>query len=187
MNIVIITGPPYSGKGTQAEIIERKYGYSHISTGDYCRAEKENETSLGIVMAQYQEKGELVPDEIMKQLFSGILDEKSDQTRVLLDGYPRTKNQVNDLVDLVKEKNCEIVKVINIEVDKEELLERASVRAETSTREDDKDINTHIKRIEIFMNETVPAIELLKSITKVESIDGMGEVEEITKRIEAVM
>lgn len=185
MNIIILTGPPYSGKGTQAEIIELKYGYRHISTGECCRAEKESETSLGLIMSEYAEKGELVPDEIMKQLFSKILDEKCDPPGILLDGYPRTLNQVKDLLKLTNEKNCKIIKVINIEVEKDELLKRAAKRAKTSDREDDKDINTHIRRIEIFMNETIPAIESLKSVTTVKSVNGIGSIKEITKRIEA--
>jgi len=187
MHIILITGPPYSGKGTQAEIIEYKYGYRHISTGDRIRREKENKTSIGRIMSSYSDKGELVPDEVMKNLLSDILDEKCDQPGILLDGYPRTTNQVKNLLDLTKEKNHQIIKVLNITVDKEELLVRAAKRAESSDRIDDQDINTHIKRIEVFTNLTIPAIDELRKETEVININGMGTIKEITQRIEASM
>jgi len=183
MEILIITGPPYSGKGTQCEILKDELKFEHISTGDRCRLEKQNETEIGKIMSQYEEKGDLVPDSIMKDLFSKILDENITAKGIILDGYPRTEPQVNDLLELVKSKNLEIGKVININVPKEELLKRAQKRAETSTRKDDKDANIHLKRIEVFENTTRPAIEYMKSKIKVLTFDGMGTIEEITKRI----
>jgi adenylate kinase len=183
MEILIITGPPYSGKGTQCEILKDELKFEHISTGDRCRLEKQNETEIGKIMSQYEEKGDLVPDSIMKDLFSKILDENRNVNGIILDGYPRTKPQVNDLLELVKSKNLEIGKVINIDVPKEELLKRAQKRAETSNRKDDKDTEIHLKRIEVFENSTRPAIEYMKSKIKVLTFDGMGTIEEITKRI----
>ncbi|UPZ16255.1 adenylate kinase family protein [Flavobacterium humidisoli] len=183
MEILIITGPPYSGKGTQCEILKDELKFEHISTGDRCRLEKQNETEIGKIMSQYEEKGDLVPDSIMKDLFSKILDENRNVNGIILDGYPRTEPQVNDLLELVKSKNLEIGKVINIDVPKEELLKRAQKRAETSNRKDDKDTEIHLKRIEVFENSTRPAIEYMKSKIKVLTFDGMGTIEEITKRI----
>ncbi len=69
MEILIITGPPYSGKGTQCEILNEQMDFEHISTGDRCRMEKKNKTEIGKVMAEYEEKGDLVPDSLMKELF----------------------------------------------------------------------------------------------------------------------
>ncbi|MNK87802.1 adenylate kinase [compost metagenome] len=183
MEILIITGPPYSGKGTQCEILKDELKFEHISTGDRCRLEKQNETEIGKIMSQYEEKGDLVPDSIMKDLFSKILDENLTAKGIILDGYPRTEPQVNDLLELVKSKNLEIGKVINIDVPKEELLKRAQKRAETSNRKDDKDANIHLKRIEVFENSTRPAIEYMKKKIKVLTFDGMGTIEEITQRI----
>ncbi|UWY28764.1 nucleoside monophosphate kinase [Flavobacterium sp. TR2] len=183
MEILIITGPPYSGKGTQCEILKDELKFEHISTGDRCRLEKQNETEIGKIMSTYEEKGDLVPDSIMKDLFSKILDENIASKGIILDGYPRTEPQVNDLLELVKSKNLEIGKVINIEVPKEELLKRAKKRAETSNRKDDKDVNIHLKRIDVFENATRPAIEYMKSKINVLTFDGMGTIEEITKRI----
>ncbi len=183
MEILIITGPPYSGKGTQCEILEKELEYQHISTGDRCRFEKKNQTEIGMIMSTYEEKGDLVPDSIMKDLFSQILDENGDHKGIILDGYPRTKAQVDDLTELVNSKGLRIGKVINIEVPKSELLNRARKRAETSTRKDDKDVNIHIKRIEVFEDSTRPAIDYMKSKLTVHSYDGIGSIEEITSRI----
>ena len=183
MEILIITGPPYSGKGTQCEVLKELLNFEHISTGDKCRQEKQNETEIGKIMSKYEEKGNLVPDAIMKDLFGKILDDNKSKAGIILDGYPRTKPQVDDLIALVNSKNLKIGKVINIDVPKSELLIRAKKRAETSTRKDDKDPQIHIKRIAVFEESTRPAIEYMKSKITVLTFDGLGTINEITERI----
>jgi len=183
MKIIIVTGPPYSGKGTQCEIISKELHYTHLSTGDRCRQEKDQQTEIGQVMSQYEEKGDLVPDSIMKTLFGQILDENKQRDGILLDGYPRTKPQVDDLLELVAAKQLEISLVINIEVPREELLSRAMKRAESSVREDDRNPETHLKRVRIFENQTLPAIAYMKTRIAVVDIDGIGSIGEITRRI----
>ena len=185
MEILIITGPPYSGKGTQCEILSKQLNFKHISTGDRCRFEKENETEIGKTMAAYEEKGDLVPDALMKNLFSQILDENSTGKGIILDGYPRTKDQVDDLIELVAQKNKKIGRVLNIEVPETELLVRAKKRAATSDRKDDQDPQVHIKRINVFETATRPAIAYMKSKLAVKTFDGLGTIEEITERIKA--
>lgn len=183
MEILIITGPPYSGKGTQCEILKEQLKFEHISTGDRCRLEKQNETKIGKIMSEYEEKGDLVPDSLMKDLFSKILDENIINNGIILDGYPRTEPQVNDLMELIESKKLKIGKVINIDVPKQELLKRAKRRAETSNPKDDKDAEIHIKRIDVFESSTRPAIEYMKSKINVLTFDGLGTIDEITKRI----
>jgi adenylate kinase len=183
MKILIITGPPYSGKGTQCEIISKELHFTHLSTGDRCRQEKARQTEIGQVMSRYEEKGDLVPDSIMKTLFGQILDENQHGSGIILDGYPRTKPQVDDLLELVKAKQLEIALVVNIEVPREELLKRAMKRAAESSREDDRNPETHLKRVHIFEGQTLPAIEYMKTRLAVADIDGLGRIEEITQRI----
>ncbi|MFY0629356.1 MAG: nucleoside monophosphate kinase [Flavobacteriaceae bacterium] len=185
MELLIITGPPYSGKGTQCELLKKELNYQHISTGDRCRYEKEQKTAIGLQLDHYQKKGDLVPDDIMKELFSLILDENIKSKGVILDGYPRTKNQVDSLIELTKEKNIQVSKVLNVEVPKETLLIRAKKRAETSDREDDKNPETHLRRIRIFEEETLPAIEYMKSTFEVANFNGLGSIEEISQNIKA--
>ena len=187
MKIVIVTGPPYSGKGTQCERISQELHYTHLSTGDRCRQEKVQRTEIGRIMSEYEEKGDLVPDSIMKTLFGQILDENKERRGILLDGYPRTKPQVDDLLELVAAKQLEISVVINIEVPREELLSRAMKRAESSTREDDRNPETHLKRVRIFENQTLPAIAYMKTRIAVVDIDGIGSIGEITRRITAAL
>lgn len=185
MKILIITGPPYSGKGTQCDILRAQLNFEHISTGDRCRLEKEKGTVIGKTMSEYEEKGDLVPDSIMKDLFNNILDENKSKAGIILDGYPRTKAQVNDLIELVESKGMKIEKVLNIDVPKSELLIRAENRARTSDRKDDQDPEIHKKRIEVFEESTRPAIEYMKSKINVLTFDGLGTIETITERIKA--
>ena len=187
MKIVIVTGPPYSGKGTQCEIISKELAYTHLSTGDRCRQEKDRQTEVGKILSRYEEKGDLVPDSIMKTLFGQILDENRERRGILLDGYPRTGPQVDDLLELVKTKGLEISLVINIEVPREELLRRAMERAANSTREDDRNPETHLKRVRIFEEITLPAIGYMKGKLPVVDIDGIGNIGEITRRITGKM
>ena len=183
MKIVIITGPPYSGKGTQCEMLSQELHYTHLSTGDRCRQEKAQGTEIGRILSRYEERGDLVPDSIMKTLFGQILDENRQGKGILLDGYPRTKPQVDDLLELVSARHLEISLVINIEVPREELLNRAMKRAASSEREDDRNPETHLKRVRIFENQTLPAIDYMKTKVHVVDIDGIGSIGEITRRI----
>jgi adenylate kinase len=183
MKIIIITGPPYSGKGTQCEILSRTMGFTHLSTGDRCRLEKLNKTEIGRILSQYEEKGDLVPDSIMKDLFSRIIDENKNEKGMILDGYPRTIPQVDDLIQLLASKNETIHRVIDIEVPRDELLARAHKRAAVSNREDDKNPDTHLKRVQIFEAATRPAIDYMKTLLPITTIDGIGGIDEITERI----
>jgi|GEM_PF-68827 len=187
MKFIVITGPPYSGKGTQCEELVKQYGLTHISTGDHIRKEKEKQSEIGKTMLDYDERGELVPDSIMKQLLNKLIEENKNASGIILDGYPRTIPQVKDLVSVLQANDIEIHNIINIEVSTDELLTRAKKRAETSTREDDKNPETHYKRIRVFEKQTKPTIEYMKKEFVVNTFDGLGTIEEITKRIKASM
>lgn len=187
MKVIVITGPPYSGKGTQCDELVKEYGLTHISTGEHIRKEKDQQSEIGRTMSDYDERGELVPDEIMKQLIEKLIEENKDATGIILDGYPRTIPQVHDLVNVLDSRNITIEIILNIEVPSDELLKRAKKRAETSTREDDKNPETHYKRIRVFEEQTIPTIEYMKKEFKVNTFDGLGTIEEITERIKASM
>jgi adenylate kinase len=119
MEIIIITGAPYSGKGTQCDLLEKSLGFSHISTGDKIREEKERRTPLGKIMTTYEEQGALVPNEIMKDVIQKIIEENLNKKGIILDGYPRTISQVDTLFGLIDGKNVKVKRVINIEIAKE--------------------------------------------------------------------
>jgi len=184
MEILIITGPPYCGKGTQCTRLQISLGFKHISTGDRIRKEKAHMTSFGKIVKSYEENGNLVPDEIMQSLISQIIDENLNEKGIILDGYPRTVSQVDTILNLLSEKKLEINHVINIAVPHEELLTRAISRAKESDRKDDQDPETHLKRIQIFEEQTRPAISYMQQKFKVTDIDGLGTIEDITRTIQ---
>ncbi len=183
MKIIVMTGPPFSGKGTQCEILSKEFNFKHISTGERCRLEKENNTEIGLIMSDFEEKGNLVPDSIMKNLFNKIIEENLTEDGIILDGYPRTIPQVKDLAELLELKNQTNSIVINLEVSKEELLKRAVKRSKKSNRKDDQDVNIQLKRIEVFEEYTKPAIEYMKFKFNVLTIDGLGKIDEIAENI----
>lgn len=183
MNIIVITGPPYSGKGTQCAFLKETFNLTHVSTGDRIRLEKENKTEVGKLMSEYADRGELVPDEVMKRLFGNIMDENAGKAGILLDGYPRTSPQVDTLLAFAAERNAPVTHVLNIEVPKDELLKRAKTRAATSDREDDKKPELHLKRIDVFEESIKPAIAYMKTKMEVFDINGLGKIEDITALI----
>ena len=185
MEIYIVTGPPYSGKGTHCKRLEETLRLKHVSTGEQCRKEKQHQTNIGKLIADYTEKGDLVPDAVMKTVIDNTLNEYKDSAGIILDGYPRTVDQVNTLWELVQVKGLSIKKVISIEVPTEELLRRAKERAETSDREDDKNPDTHMKRITLFESTTKPAIIRMKELMPVTSVEAMGSIEENAKKVKA--
>ena len=187
MEILIITGPPYSGKGTQCELLKKRLGYAHISTGERIRSEKEENTDIGQIMKAYEESGVLVPEPIMRALIEKIIDENLAHNGIILDGYPRTVAQVDTIQNLITEKGLELKAVINIQVPEQELLARARKRAESSGRKDDINPQIHLQRIEVFESSTRPAIEYMKQRFRVIDIDGLGSIEEITKAIETAL
>lgn len=183
MEILIITGPPYSGKGTQCEILKNVLSFKHISTGDRCRLEKRKGSELGIVLSAYEEHGELVPDVIMKDLLNQILEENKNEKGIVLDGYPRTISQVDYLLTLVERKVITISKVFQIEVKKQELLNRALHRSCKSGRKDDQNPRLWKKRIEVFEMFIKPSIEYMKTKLNVYTCYSTGTKEELTKKI----
>lgn len=183
MEILIITGPPYSGKGTQCKKLKDILNFKHISTGDRCRFEKRIGSKVGKVLSKFEEKGNLVPDVIMKDLINQILDENSNEVGIILDGYPRTIMQVDDFLELVSVKHIEVNTVINLVVSKNELLKRGEHRAQKSIRKDDKDLKVRLRRMEVFEHSTKPSIEYMKTLLNVLTFYGIGTCEELTTQI----
>jgi adenylate kinase len=187
MKLLVITGPPYSGKGTQCEILEKQLQYEHLSTGDVVRKEKDNDTAYARKAKEYSDAGELVPDHMMKDLLQSVIEQFQGKTGIILDGYPRTQPQVDTLIELIAEVGLEAGNVINVQVPHDELLKRAGIRAETSNRADDKNVKTRHKRINDFEEQTKPAIEYMRTKFNVIDIDGMHSVEAVTKAINAAL
>ena len=105
---IVLLGPPGSGKGTQAKSIEKTFGFSHISTGDMLREAIHQPTELGRQARGYMDAGKLVPDEIMVSIVENRLGRKRGQESFVLDGFPRTVNQAQQLDDFLKIENRSI-------------------------------------------------------------------------------
>lgn len=178
----VIFGPPGSGKGTQSEKIIEKYGLEHISTGDLLRYEISHHTHLGTLAKSYIDKGNLVPDDLIIDMIDNKLDKLINVPGVIFDGFPRTIEQAEALKELLKSHSEEVSVMINLDVDRQELIDRLLKRGETSGRSDDN-LETIEKRLSVYESQTTPVIDYYKKEKKLVEIKGIGEVDEIFGKI----
>ncbi|MBP3722363.1 MAG: nucleoside monophosphate kinase, partial [Selenomonadaceae bacterium] len=122
---ILLMGPPGAGKGTQAEVLTEKFNIPHISTGDMFRAAVKEGTPLGKKAKECMDKGALVPDEVTVGIVKERLAKDDCKKGFLLDGFPRTVEQADALKKILEELNLPNIRVLNINVPKEELVERA--------------------------------------------------------------
>ena len=172
-------GPPGAGKGTQAKILAQKFSLVHLSTGDILRNEIDKASSTGLKAQTYMNAGNLVPDEVLLEMMDSTLSGLKDQG-VILDGFPRTIPQAEGLSKIFESLNQVIDGIINIEVDKNVLINRLVERAKKSGRADDTE-EVIINRQNVYLKLTAPLIEFYKE--NLISIDGDGSIEEVTERI----
>lgn len=183
---LLIMGPPGAGKGTQAVSLAARIGGAHISTGDIFRANVRDQTELGQAAQRFMDAGEYVPDEITNAMVKDRLAQADAREAFILDGYPRTVDQVATLDGILDELGTKLDGVIELVVDSEELIQRLLKRAETSGRADDtEEVIRH--RQEVYTAETSPLIEVYGSRGLLIKVDGMGDVDEVTKRIDAAL
>ena len=182
MSRFLLIGPPGAGKGTQATLLALAYGIPAISTGDIFRANVKAETELGLLAKSFMDKGEYVPDSLTNDLVRDRLAQTDAQRGFLLDGYPRTRDQVLELDDILREQNTALDAVILLIADSDELVRRLLNRAQEQGRADDtEDVIRH--RQNVYLEQTEPLIEIYESRAMVVEIDGLGQVGEVTERI----
>ena len=180
---IILLGPPAVGKGTQADILADTFKIPHISTGDMMRSAIANHTELGMKCKSCMDKGELVPDEIVVGIVSERLNEPDCQTGFILDGFPRTVPQAEDLDAVLKERSIDDVLVVELTVEDEVLFERIKKRqASGAGRSDDND-ETLRHRLEVFRSETAPVSDYYQRTRGVKFVSSMGTIEEVQKGI----
>lgn len=187
MTNIILFGPPGAGKGTQAERIRDNYNFLHISTGDVFRYNIKNETELGKRAKSFIDRGELVPDDVTIKMLAGEIEKADDKNGIIFDGFPRTKAQADALDDLLNEQSEKIDALISLEVDDEILTERLMERGKTSGRKDDADENVIKNRIQVYYTETEIVKDHYKQQEKLHEVDGVGSIEDITKRLNNVI
>jgi len=179
---LILMGPPGAGKGTQAKIVADHFGIPAISTGDIFRTNVSNGTPLGTKAQEYMDKGEYVPDEITNLMVRNRIDEPDAEPGFLLDGYPRTLSQVEELDGMIKHTGHALDASVVLTVDQDEIVARLLHRAQVEGRTDDTE-DVVRRRQQVYGEQTEPLIEVYRRRGIVHEIDGMGEVDDVTKRI----
>jgi len=178
----LLIGPPGAGKGTQAALLAQAYGIPAISTGDIFRANVKAETALGLQAKSFMDKGEYVPDSLTNDLVRDRLSQPDAQKGFLLDGYPRTRDQVLELDDILLSGGQELDAVILLTTDIDELVKRLLNRSTQQNRTDDtEEVIRH--RQNLYQEQTKPLVEIYSARGKVIEIDGLGQVAEVTERI----
>ena len=179
---LILMGPPGAGKGTQAKVISNHYGIPAISTGDIFRANVAGKTELGLEAQRYMDAGEYVPDEVTNAMVRDRLAEPDAEGGFLLDGYPRTLTQVEELDSMLEAQGCSLDAAVALTADLDELVARLLHRAEVEGRADDTEEVVR-RRQEVYEEQTAPLLAVYRDRGMLVDVDGMGKVDEVTGRI----
>ena len=183
---LLIIGAPGAGKGTQAARIAERYQVPAISTGDIFRANIKAGTQLGTKVQSIIEKGQLVPDELTNEIVADRLQRDDVENGFLLDGYPRTVDQVHALDAVLEGEARRLDAVILLEADTDAVVARLLKRSELEGRVDDtEEVIRH--RQEVYAEQTAPLIELFRARGILVAVDGLGEVDEVADRIAAAL
>jgi adenylate kinase len=179
---LLLIGPPGAGKGTQAARLAEAYGIPAISTGDIFRENVKNETELGREAKAFMDRGEYVPDSLTNALVRDRLSHEDAKNGFLLDGYPRTADQVAELDDILAEQGNSLTAVVQLVADTDEVVRRLLNRAIEQGRADDtEEVIRH--RMDVYAEQTAPLIDVYSSRNLVREVDGLGAVAEVTERI----
>ncbi|TFC88017.1 adenylate kinase [Cryobacterium sinapicolor] len=179
---MLLIGPPGAGKGTQAERLSEAFDVPAISTGDIFRFNVKNDTALGLQVKAFMDAGAYVPDSLTNEIVSDRLQKPDAVQGFLLDGYPRTQEQVLELDRLLEADGTALDAVVLIVADTEEVVARLLKRAAEQGRADDTaDVIRH--RLAVYEEQTAPLIDIYSSRGLVVTVDGLGAVDEVTGRI----
>lgn len=179
MKYVILFGPPGAGKGTQADAIVEKYNLCHISTGELLRGEIAAGTELGTLAKALIDKGNLVPDAVVEEMLESKFLSTEGVDGFLLDGFPRTLTQAEDLDALLAKSSESVSGVVSLMIPDEMVAARIAHRAGIEGRVDDADPKTIANRIKTYHEKTEPLIAYYKACGKYHEIDGTGTIEEV--------
>ena len=181
---MIIMGPPGSGKGTQSARIAEWLRIPAISTGDIFRQNIAKLTPLGIESKQYIDNGDLVPDVLTNQMVRDRLGYPDVKNGFLLDGYPRTPQQVGELDSMLASENQNLTAAVLLTADDEELVKRLLARAKVTGRSDDTEVVIR-HRLDLYHEQTEPVVNMYAERGLLLPVNGAGEVDEVTERIVA--
>lgn len=183
---LLLIGPPGAGKGTQAQRLSAALAVPAISTGDIFRAHLRDETPLGNQAKAFMDAGDNVPDSLTNDLVRDRLSQADAAEGFLLDGYPRTIDQVRALDELLAESGHAMDAVVELVADPDVVVERLKKRAlEQGRADDDEAVVRH--RLEVYAQQTAPLIGVYAERGLLAKVDGIGEIAEVTERIEAAL
>jgi adenylate kinase len=183
---LLIMGPPGAGKGTQAKRIAEHYRIPAISTGDIFRAMKNADTPLARQVRAIMESGGYVSDEITNEIVKDRLAQPDCQTGFLLDGYPRTLQQVRTLDDYLAETDRPLDAVISLLADTDEVVARLLRRAAIDGRSDDNEETIRV-RLQVYLEQTEPLLDVYRSRGLLVEVNGLGEVDVVSERVFAAL
>ena len=182
MTRLLLVGPPGAGKGTQAAILAETYGIPAISTGDIFRSNVVNGTPLGLQVKAIMEAGEYVPDDLTNEIVAARLGEADARAGFLLDGYPRTIDQVNELDRILSIDHAGVDAVVLLEAETDEVVARLLKRAIEQGRVDDtEEVMRH--RMDVYAEQTSPIIAVYDKRDLVVRVNALGAVDEVSARI----
>lgn len=180
---LLLFGPPGSGKGTQSELLADHYGLEHISTGDLLREEVAKGTELSHDIEALISVGKLVPDHLILDLLFKHINQMGNKKGLILDGFPRTYRQAEELVKEFNTRQWPIPLLVALDVEEEELLQRLLERGKISGRSDDHE-ETIRGRFKVYHEQSEPVIQYFKeSHSPMIEIEGVGAIEEVTENL----
>ena len=183
---LVLLGAPGSGKGTQAARLKTALGVPHISTGDMLRAAVAAGTPMGLKAKAVMEAGQLVSDDILLGMLEDRLAQADAGAGFILDGYPRNLAQADALDHLLAKIGQPLDAVIKLEVPNEAIIGRCEIRFKAEGRADDNP-DTVRRRLAIYAEQTAPVADFYARAGKLQIVDGVGELAEVTARIKRAL
>ncbi len=185
MNIVIF-GPPGAGKGTQSNIIVKKFNLYQLSTGELLRKEIKTNTVLGLKISSIINSGNLVSDDVVGNLIKKYVSNKIYKNRIIFDGYPRNLIQAKNLDNLLEKFDQKIDLVLKLSVNLETIKKRILERKILEKRDDDSE-DIAVKRYKMYENNIKPVINFYEQSNLLRVVNGEASINEISNEISALI
>ena len=180
---VVLFGAPGCGKGTQSELLEKRFSPRHISTGNVIREQIAAKTELGLQMQACIERGELAPDQLVIDMIADYVAEHKDSAGCIFDGFPRTTAQAVAFDKILAEHGLQVDLMVQIKVEESELIRRILLRGKDSGRQDDASEDVIRNRISVYREQTAVVADHYSKQGKYVAIDGVGTMDEVFDRI----